>query len=90
VDYYIATRGSVYSYLANSNRISRKYAIFKLVFDKLSDQFGEFVDLLAEVSEKTNLANSTDIMRLYEIWQSTDSKHAKHKLQKLGIHPIHS
>lgn len=90
VDYYIAMGGSAYSYLADSSRVSRNHTAFKLVFDELSDQFGEFVDLLAEVSEHANLTSSADIMRLYEIWQSTGSKHASNKLQKLGIHPIQS
>ncbi|MFQ5659076.1 MAG: hypothetical protein ACE5GZ_01515 [Gammaproteobacteria bacterium] len=88
VDYYIAMGGTAYACLADSSRISRGSHVLKGVFVELAGRFAAFVDVLAEVAEQANLNNSSDIMRLYEIWVSTGSKHAAGRLQKLGIHPV--
>ena len=88
VDYYISMGGSAYGFLADSSRISRSTRVFRTVFYELSDRFPEFVDILAEVGDNTNLRNDGDVLRLYEIWLCSGSKNAADKLQNLGIQPV--
>ena len=88
VDYYIQMGGNAYGFLAESERTARDTSALKTVFLELSDQFAIFVDVLAEVGDEGRLNNSTDIMRLYEIWQSTGSRRIAEKLRKLGIEPV--
>jgi len=88
VDYYIQMGGNAYGFLADSVRTTRDTQTLKMVFLELSGQFAVFVDVLAEVGEEGRLNNSTDIMRLYEIWQSTGSRRIAEKLLKLGIEPV--
>ncbi len=88
VDYYINMGGGAYGFLADSSRISRSTKVFKKVFQELSERFSEIVEILANVADKTILRNDSDVLRLYEIWLSSDSKNAAEKLQNLGIHPV--
>lgn len=88
VDYYIQMGGNAYGFLADSVRTARETQALKIAFLELSDQFAAFADVLAEVSEAGRLNNSTDIMRLYEIWQVTSSPRIAVKLRKLGIEPV--
>ncbi|MFT5133498.1 MAG: hypothetical protein ACI9SC_001970 [Gammaproteobacteria bacterium] len=88
VDYYINMGGSAYGFLADSSRVSRSTKVFSTIFHELSDRFAEFVDVLAEVGDRTNLSNDRDVLRLYEIWLCSGSKNAENKLQKLGIQTV--
>ncbi len=88
VDYYISMGGNAYGFLADSGRVTRNNRALKDVFVELAVGFARFVDILAEVGDQTNLNNSSDIMRLYEIWLSTGSDYAAEKLQGLGIQPV--
>lgn len=88
VDYYIQMGGNAYGFLSESNRVARETLAFKIVYLELAGHFTAFVDILSEVGEQTHLNNSTDIMRLYEIWLATGNQRAADKLQKLGIQPV--
>lgn len=88
VDYYINMGGSAYGFLAESRRAARKSLAFQLIFQDLSAQFAGFVDVLAEVGDRTNLANDSDVLRLYEIWLCSGSKNAANKLKQLGVAPV--
>lgn len=88
VDYYISMGGNAYGYLAGKPGIGRKHVGLKIVFDELSEKFVGFVEILAEVSESSNINGNMDILRMYEIWQCTGSKRAARKLRELGIQPI--
>ncbi len=88
VDYYITMGGSAYGFLADSGQLSRKAKVFRSIFQELSDRFSEFVEILAEVGDKTNLRNDSDVLRLYEIWLCSGSKNAAEKLKRLGIQPV--
>ena len=59
-----------------------------MIFHELSDRFAEFVDVLAEVGDNTNLRQDSDILRLYEIWLCSGSKNAEEKLRKLGVQAV--
>ena len=87
VDYYIAMGCGAYRDLRDfvQARLSRDGAA---VFDELSRKFPQLVDVLAEVSEESNLGAQSDALRQYELWLRTRSPRALAKLQRHGIHPI--
>lgn len=87
VDYYIAMGCGAYRDLRDfvRARLSRDGAA---VFDELSRKFPQLVDVLAEVSEESNLGAQSDALRQYELWLRTRSPRALAKLQRHGIHPI--
>lgn len=87
VDYYISMGGNAYGHLSDIVRDTLRWRAFGDIFDELSVKFIKFVDVLAEVSEKAHFTNNADILRLYEIWMRTGSKHAERQLRKLGIEP---
>jgi len=88
VDYYIALGGNAYGHLAGSSRVSRNGHVLKDVYVELAERFAEFVDVLTEVGEQSNLNSSSDIVRLYEIWLCSGSNYAADKLRKSGIYPM--
>jgi len=88
VDYYIRMGGNAYGFLADSRRPSGEIAAMKIAFLELAEKFAEFVDVLAEVGDHSQLGNSSNIMRLYEIWQATGSRHAAESLRRHGIQPV--
>lgn len=88
VDYYIAMGGNAYGYLADSGHRSVYVRRLQEVFTELATRFTECVDVLADVGEKANLKNDTDVLRLYEIWLGSGSQRAAEKLQAMGIQPI--
>jgi hypothetical protein len=87
IDYYIAMGGSAYGFLSDLNRGTVRGRAFRGIFGELSTKFQSFVDVLAEVGEKSPMNSSTDIMRLYEVWLRTGSKRTADRLRKLGIEP---
>ena len=88
VDYYIHMGGNAYGFLADSPRTVRETKALRIAFMELSKRFAAFADVLAEVSESGPLHNSSDIMRLYELWQATGSRRIAKKLRSVGIEPI--
>ena len=90
VDYYIAMGSSAYACLSDEARQSVRAQAFKAIFTELSRKFQRLVDVLAEVSERSQLGASNDLMRLYELWLRTGSPRAASKLRSLGLEPIQS
>jgi hypothetical protein len=86
VDYYIAMGCGAYRDLHDfiSTRLSAQGGD---VFGELAQKFPQLVDVLAEVSEESNLGATNDLLRQYELWLRTDSPRALMKLQRRGIHP---
>jgi hypothetical protein len=83
VDYYIQLGGSAYGSLARQ----APGDTFGDVFDELSEKFGDFVDVLSEVSERTSMTSNTDLLRLYEKWLRTGSRRSGDLLAARGIVP---
>lgn len=82
VDYYVALGGYAY------NALSRcETSTFSPVFAELSDKFVAFVDVLSEISERTACTTSSDLLRLYEKWLRTGSRHSEQLLVERGILP---
>jgi hypothetical protein len=83
VDYYIGMGGAAYQQVA-----VRTYEdTLRDLYLELADKFGAFVDVLAEVSDKTSQRTEKDILRLYELWLKTRSERAAKALQEAGIVP---
>jgi hypothetical protein len=88
VDYYIGMGGSAFSHLSDMAHSSRQIKALRGVYAELSSKFQLFVDVLAEVSENSQMNSSLDTLRLYEIWAKTGSPRMAGKLRKLGIEPM--
>jgi hypothetical protein len=59
------------------------------VFGELAQRFGEFADVLSEVSESSRLASGCrSVVQLYERWLQTGSKRAAALLADRGITPV--
>lgn len=88
VEYYIAMGGSAYACLSDSMRGPRAASRAAFMFDELTRKFTDFVDVLNEVTDRANLSNDADVLRLYEFWIRTGSKRARRRLRRLGIEPL--
>ena len=86
VDYYIEMGGSAYQRVA----AGAPEESLRDVYSELATQFGTFVDVLAEVSDKTTPRGEKDILRLYEMYIRTGSERAFRALQEAGIIPSHT
>ena len=85
VDYYISLGGSAYGQLARA--YERKKAGAAEVFDELGHRFGDYVEVLAEVSQTTSLGSASSVVNLYERWLRTGSEWAERRLRKSGVMP---
>ena len=75
VDYYIGMGKNAYGILSKEN----------IIFNDLSREFSQIVDVFNQISEESFFQNEEDVLRIYQLWQSTDSPRLKKKLAKLGI-----
>jgi hypothetical protein len=82
VDYYKSMGEYAYSSLSHSEDEA-----FAEVFGELSRKFVGFMDVLADISERTTLKSTTDILRLYEKWLRTGSAKDGQLLIERGILP---
>jgi hypothetical protein len=85
VDYYKAMGEYAYGSLSR-----RDADAFAEVFGELARKFVGFMDVLADVSERTALASSTDALRVYEKWLRTGSRRDAKRLISRGIVPNES
>lgn len=82
VDYYVSMGEYAYSSLSR-----RDEDAFAEVFGELARKFVGFTDVLADVSERTAVTSSADLLRLYEKWLRTGSARDGKKLIDQGIVP---
>lgn len=85
VDYYVSMGEYAYGSLAR-----RDEDAFSEVFLELARRFVGYMDVLADVSERTNFASRADVLRLYEKWLRTGSVRDSHKLLERGVVPNHA
>lgn len=57
-------------------------------FDELAAKFSALVDALIRLGTEHSLATARDIVRLYTLWQETDSRYAARALADLGLVPV--
>jgi hypothetical protein len=85
VDYYRALGECAYASLSRAEDEA-----FAEVFAELSGKFVAYMDVLADISDRTSFASATDVMRLYEKWLRTGSDRDGQRLVERGIVPNHS
>ncbi len=79
VDYYIAMGERAYGALAETERGLDR------LFEELSDRFGDFVDLFAEIAELSELRSNRGLVRLYERFLATRSERIAQALRDRGV-----
>jgi hypothetical protein len=85
VAYYRAMGGRAYARL--SQETASTFA--PEVFDELAGRFGEFADVLWEVSEASRIqASDHSVIQLYERWLQTGSPRSAQLLARQGINPM--
>ncbi|HKY62166.1 MAG TPA: hypothetical protein VJR29_01995 [bacterium] len=89
LSYYVAMGGNAYRRLHSRARDTSHGESFAETFRELSQGFVRFVDVLAEISERSKLTTDVELLRLYEKWLCTKSERLKAKLRSLGIDPLH-
>ena len=82
IDYYRSLGECAYASLSRSEDDA-----FAEVFAELSRKFVGFMDVLADVSDRTTLASATDALRIYERWLRTGSERDGQRLVERGILP---
>src|SRR5437016_4606150 len=80
VDYYIAMGGRAYDAVGVLGG-------HRDLWSELSSRFRLLVDLLNEVSERTQLSTNAGIVRLYERWKKTGSERLASLLAGQGVTP---
>ena len=85
LDYYVNMGGNAYRHLHSRARETSHGEAFAETFWELGEGFIRFVDVLAEISERSNILKDSDLLRLYEKWLSTGSDRLKQKLEAFGI-----
>jgi len=88
IDYYILMGEASYGYLASIHKQRSGHKDISVLYSELAAKFKLFVDVLAEVSERSRLTSSRDILRVYERWLRTKSRQAEKILRDLGIEPM--
>ena len=87
VDYYAAMGGGAY---AHASRLAAGYGAGE-VFEELSREFVGFMDVIAEVGERSQTARSHQgLLRHYETYVRTGSERARRKLEESGVIPVRS
>lgn len=82
VDYYVSMGEYAYSSLSRNDGDA-----FADVFGELARRFVGYMDVLAEISERTAITTSNDVLRLYEKFLRTGSVRDGKKLIDRGIIP---
>jgi len=82
VDYYVSMGEYAYGSLSR-----READAFGEVFSELARKFVPFTDVLADVSERSGIRSSVDVLRLYEKWLRTGSPRDGQRLADRGILP---
>lgn len=82
VDYYVSMGAYAYGSLSR-----RDEDTFAEVFGELANKFVGYMDVLADISERTAVTSSADLLRLYEKWLRTGSSRDGKRLVNRGIVP---
>lgn len=88
IDYYISMGSQAYGHLSDISKRTSKDDFFIQVYGELAEKFTGLVDMIAEISEKSNITNNLDVLRVYERWLYTKSHRLLKMLREQGIDPI--
>lgn len=81
IDYYFGMGGSAYAHLSEMATLEESRAMY----GELSCKFKPFSNVLGELSERSGLQSNKDVLRMYERWVATGSKHLRTLLNEQGI-----
>lgn len=82
VDYYVSMGEYAYGSLSR-----READTFGEVFSELSRKFVPYMDVLSDVSERSGIRSSGDVLRLYEKWLRAGGARDGQRLVDRGILP---
>lgn len=82
VDYYVSMGEYAYGSLSR-----RDTDALGQVFTELARKFVAYMDVLADISERTGATGSADVLRLYERWLRTGSARDGQRLADRGLVP---
>ncbi|HEY4708299.1 MAG TPA: hypothetical protein VII64_12640 [Thermodesulfobacteriota bacterium] len=85
IDYYMAMGAASYGFVASMHKSDNEHV--SDLFSELARKFAAFVDVLTDISQRSRLTSSKDILRIYERWLRTKSKLAEKALRDIGIEP---
>jgi hypothetical protein len=86
VDYYIQIGGRAYGDLARHFQVTRGAEAGR-VYVELHDKFPRFVEVLAEISERSSMTTPQGVVQLYERWLRTGSERVAQRLRAQGVLP---
>lgn len=81
IDYYIEIGSAAYS---NLHSWTREDGLSD-VYQTFSKRFGDFVEVLNYISEKSLIQGDQNVLRLYDRYMRTGSELAREKLNELGV-----
>ncbi len=85
LDYYRSIGRSAYGDLSSWLALQPVGPAWGNLFGELADRFGDFVDVLSEVGDRTRSARPTNLLRLYERYLRTGSRRDRDRLLRLGL-----
>lgn len=88
LDYYIYMGENAYGSLSEEIRGTTRGDAFAGIYRELASKFQIMVDVLHEVRDDAQGGSDTDLLRAYEVWLKTGSRHAERLLRKSGVVPI--
>ncbi|MBI3071674.1 MAG: hypothetical protein HYY84_06040 [Deltaproteobacteria bacterium] len=89
IGYYISMGEGAYGALSGILRGATEHeASVSHLFEELAEKFGRFVGVLNEVSDRTFAASPVSLIRLYERWQRTRSRHYIERLLNEDAAPL--
>ena len=87
IDYYGNVGRTAYAQLADSLGQQLSEETWPALYGELADRFGDFVDVLAEVGDRTRMGCSEDLLRIYERYVLTGSARDRRRLLRAGQIP---
>lgn len=87
-NYYAAMGEGAYGSLSGHNHGTLLEEAFSGVFAELAGKFRDFVDVLSEVSDRSDFSSTGDYRQLFESWSRSRSKRARRRLIEAGVHPL--
>jgi hypothetical protein len=87
IDYYRDVGRVAYAQLADSLAQQISERSWPGLYHELAERFGDFVEVLAEVGDRTRSSRSEDLLRLYEHYVRTGSARDRRRLLRAGQVP---
>lgn len=83
VDYYVKLGRAAYSQLANTPRLLS--TLLREACSELAERFPSLVDVLLCLRSSINLCVPSDLVQIYERWQTTGSSALEQRLRMSGV-----